>query len=116
MTAIVAVIISEQQWFKKLTIKINNKTFNNNIWEDIIDYKNGTTLKITCKDKTYIGIFVAHEEKNSVFWIVLKDYIIVDGERTLKANEYEDPCLLVVNSKDVNSIELFYSKKNNLIF
>ena len=44
LTAILAVIISEQQWFKKLTIKINNKTFNNNIWEDIIDYKKTVQL------------------------------------------------------------------------
>lgn len=120
--SIIFVFISETSVLNRLTTKINSKTVHDDIWQDVIDYKNGTTLRFILDDLICCGILVAHEEKGNDSWFVLKDYVITENGKTLYAEDLIDreiniyDCMIAINMKDVKRVELFYGKpKETLI-
>ena len=110
--SIICVIISEIKIINELSLKINNKSIHDDIWNDVIDYRNGTTLRFVCEDCVYQGILVEHEEKGADSWFVLEDYIVEENDTIYKAKEMGMPCKIMVNLKDAKRVELYYGVKH----
>lgn len=121
---IVAALILSCVWSKlnlnRIIDKINHKSINNCIWDDIIDYDLGTTLKVFLKDDiTFIGKLISREEKENDSWFVLIDYITIDN----KGNEYESRKACEPNGfistlafplSEVKYIELYYTEQTQI--
>lgn len=99
-------------WFKKITLKIFHKTLYDDIWQDVFDFKNGTNLKITIKDKPYyiIGHYRFSEEKGEESWMALSAY----GKYSKEKNESIGQCyhdkenvIITIRMSDVEQIEVF---------
>lgn len=110
ISSIILAIISECKFVNRLFMKINYKSIHNDIWQDTIDYENGTTLKITCNDGVYTGILVAHEENGNDSWFVLEEYTVEEENSEYESNDIPYKCRLAINLKNVNRIELFYGE------
>lgn len=92
-------IISQRKWFRKITIKLFHKTFNNDIWRDVFDLEKGSNLKVYLKEKDYyvIGHLKNYEEKGNDSWIALNSFAKFDKETN--KNYKNEPSYL--NKKDV---------------
>ena len=107
-TSVILVIISESHIVNKLLLKINNKSIHDNIWHDIIDYRNGTSLRVVCDDAIYTGILVGHEEKGIDSWFVLEDYIVNEGNEFYSSEDMTIKSRIVLNFKNIKRVELYY--------
>jgi hypothetical protein len=117
--SIFCVFISERKWFNNIWISINNKSIHDNVWQDIIDFNRGTSLRIICDKENIIygGILDCYEEKGLDSWFVLKDYVIEykDG-KTVDSRNILQESRISVNLKTVDRIELYYGgSKTNII-
>jgi hypothetical protein len=112
LLSIACVYISERKWFNRFMIFINNKSVHSDIWHDIIDYDNGTALRIVCDKENiiYSGTLDCHEEKGNDSWFVLKDYVIeyIDG-KSVDSRKISSNTKIAVNLKSVDRIELYYT-------
>lgn len=107
LLSILATVLSELKITNKLFQSINHKSIHNDVWLDLIDYKNGTTVKIDTQNGTYTGILCAHEEKGLDSWFVISNYIYMEnGEEHDCSNNVYNP-KLAINLKDVKHIEIF---------
>ena len=95
--------------------KFAHKSFNDDIWRDIVDYDKGTTFKVFLKGNEiiYIGKLIAHEEKGLDSWFALKDYTCMymdEGTTTYEfdSTEIDMPSIAVINFRDIERAELFY--------
>lgn len=66
-------MIYRTEWLKNFCAKIFRKTPHKDIWNDVIDFKNGSSVKAYIKDKPYYVIgYVKHiEEKGSDSYIAI---------------------------------------------
>lgn len=110
--AIITVIVTEIKCINRILLRINNKSIHDDIWQDIIDYKNGTTLRLTCSDTIYIGELVGHEEKGNDSWFVMKDFIVNGKNEEYDSKDMDCYSRIAINLKNVDRIELFYGKQN----
>lgn len=108
--SIILALISECKFVNILVMKINYKSIHNDIWQDTIDYKNGTTLKMTCNNGVYTGVLVAHEENGNNSWFILEDYTVTENNEEYESKNIPYKCSLAINLKDVKRIELFYGE------
>lgn len=115
LLSIIFVILSEVKYINKMFMRINFKSMHDDIWQDVIDYKNGTTLRFICEDVVYIGRLVEHEEKGNDSWFILKDYII-EGDTDYSAKDIPYPTKIAVSLKDVKRVELYYGIKEKSKF
>lgn len=104
------------QWILYYT---NNKSVHEDIFDDIIDYKKRTMMKIYIKssDVYYLGRFSFREEKGLESWIVLIDYYCLDrsDNRILFDPEADDLISSVaINSKDVERLEIIYERDSDV--
>lgn len=106
--SILSVVLSEQKRTNSIIMKINHKSIHDDIWQDIIDYKNGTTLRFVCENAIYTGILVEHEEKGSDSWFVLDDYIVEENKIKYSSADMEYPSRIAINLKNVKRVELYY--------
>lgn len=111
LLSVFLVIITELKSVNRLLSYINHKSIHNDIWQDVIDYKNGTTLRLICDNAIYTGVLLIHEEKGNESWFILEDYIVEEDNTEYKAGDNPYPTRLAVNLKDVKRIELFYAKE-----
>lgn len=109
--SILCVIMSELKIMNKIPLKINHKSLHDDIWQDVIDYRNGTTLRFTCNNVVYTGKLLWHEEKGKDSWFAIAEYIIEENNIKRKAKDMSYPTVLVINMKDVNRVEVFYGKQ-----
>jgi len=90
----------------------SNKTIHEDIWRNIIDYKNGTILKIYLKSQSaiYIGKLAIHEERSLDSWFVLKDYICMYLEKNeeFDSSLCPQPTAVAINLNEVERVELLY--------
>lgn len=89
---------------------LNNKSLHDNIWDDVIDYKNGTTVRAICNDVEYVGYLEYHEEKGNDSWMVLRDYIIYEDEEYRDAADFEYPSRIAIKMGDIKRLELYYAE------
>lgn len=104
---------------QKLLYNTNNKSINEDIFDDIIDYNMSTMMQIYLKssDVYYIGKFVFREEKGLDSWIVLIDYCTVDKKTNgaiYNSNDSGLSSTVAVNLRDVERIELIYEKDSEV--
>lgn len=109
--AILIAKLSENIYVNNWIQKIINKSIHDDIWQDVIDYNNGTTLRLVCSDATYTGVLVCHEEKGNDSWFVLEDYIVSENGYSYKSEDLKYPARLAINIGSVKRIELFYSNE-----
>lgn len=108
--AIVLIYISESKYVKSLYKHINFKSTHEDIWKNTIDYKNGTTLRIFSNNVVYTGILERHEEKGHDSWFVLTKYIVEDNGMEFDSTTIPYDSKIAINIKNVDRIELYYTK------
>lgn len=108
--SVICVAIFESKSARNLSLNINNKTLHDDIWNDIINYKDGTSLRVVCDDSVYTGILVCHEEKGTDSWFVIKDYIVEEPNRKYTSKKFTFKARLAINMKNVKRVELYYGE------
>lgn len=112
--SIISSIIYKMKWFYSLVSKINNKAVNENMFLNILDFKNGNSVRvITKKNISYIGTLVQLEENGMDSWIGLADYIISKMENNEDIYDSIDSPrkpIVAINFSNIESIEIFYDK------
>lgn len=108
--SIITVFITEVKIINKTLLHINNKSIHDDIWQDVIDYKNGTTLRLICDNTIYTGVLVGHEEKGNDSWFILEDFIVEDKDNYYKSEDMSCYARIAINLKNVDRIELYYGE------
>ncbi|MFR7443065.1 MAG: hypothetical protein ACLUUO_05720 [Sellimonas intestinalis] len=89
----IALIVS-RKWFSNVMVYWFHKTTNDDIWREVINWKDGSNLKIYLKDQEYylIGHQKNMEEKGEESWIAISAF----GKFDKKTNENyrEEPSYL----------------------
>lgn len=106
--SLIFVFISELHIVNKVLVKINYKSIHDDIWQDVIDYRNGTTLRIVYDNAIYTGILAGHEEKGNDSWFILDDYIVDENGVSYKSKDIKFRSRVALNIKEAKRIELFY--------
>lgn len=113
--SIICIKCTEGSKFNKYFRMINHKSTHEDIFSDVIDYKNGTTLRIVCNDWVYTGKLLFHQEKGKNSWIILADYIIESGEDIRNSADISYPTTIMLRLSDVMHIELYYNEENTVL-
>lgn len=115
--SIICVKFTEGSKFNKYFRMINNKSTHDNMFSDVIDYKNGTTLRIMCNDYICTGKLLFHEEKGKDSWIVLTDYIIEteSDESDINSTDVSYPSIVMLRISDIKYIQLYYNENNTIL-
>lgn len=119
LLAIILTHFKKTKQFARLLYKINNKSINNDIFDDIIDYDKRTMMNIYIKssDIYYVGRFSFREENGIDSWITLVEYCCVDKKTN---NKLFDPskgelCSSVtINLNNVERIEIIYENDSDV--
>lgn len=109
----IALIVS-RKWFSNVMVYWFHKTTNDDIWSDVINWRDGSNLKIYLKDQEYylIGHQKNMEEKGEESWIAISAF----GKFDKKTNENyrEEPSYLddenviyTVRLSDIEHMEIF---------
>lgn len=109
----IALIVS-RKWFSNVMVYWFHKTTNDDIWREVINWKDGSNLKIYLKDQEYylIGHQKNMEEKREESWIAISAF----GKFDKKTNENyrEEPSYLddenviyTVRLSDIEHMEIF---------
>lgn len=98
--------------FSELSAKFFRRTMHNSIWEDIVDFKNGTNLKVHLKNKDYcvVGHFSYVEESTKNPWLSISGYGIYtdDTNEPIEARYLNNEEMsMMVKMDDVDYIEIF---------
>ena len=109
----ICIVKLRETFLPNLVYKINHKTINTDIFDDVMDYDENTYMKIYLKNSSryYIGRFCNREEKGLDSWIALTNYIAVDNvTNDVKNNPKEDglKSSVIINLREVERIELVY--------
>ncbi len=110
VSSIIVVFVTEIKCINKILLHINNKSLHDDIWQDVIDYRNGTTLRFICGNTIYTGVLVGHEEKGNDSWFILEDFIVEDNDNHYEAEDMPYRARIAVNLKNVDRVELYYGK------
>ena len=104
---------------KKALSKIANKSQNNNIWNDIIDHKFGTSLILYPSfnnDSYIVGTLVEYEENGTESWFALQDYFVYEnGNKRASSDDYSHPAIIAVQLSHVDHVEVLYPRENSEI-
>lgn len=112
--SIVLSILFTCKWFSKLMVILFHKTPNENIWRDVLDFKNGSNLKIYLKNENYyvIGHHRNLEEKGTESWITLSGFAKFDkntNENYMNEPSYinDESVTYMIRLADIEHIEIF---------
>lgn len=97
----------------------NNKSINEDIFDDVIDYKKRTMMSIYLKssDIYYLGKFSFREEKGLDSWFVLINYYCLskkDNQVIFDPDKDNLKSSVVINLKDVERIEIVYENDSEI--
>lgn len=100
---------------RMILYKVNNKSVNNDIFDDVIDYDRRTNMMVYLRNSPllYIGRFLYREEKGINSYIALIDYACLstkDGQAIFDPDKSDMLSTVVINLKDVERIQLQYEK------
>lgn len=112
--AIIVSIIFTCNWFSNFMIFLFHKTPNEDIWRDVLDFKNGSNLKIYLKNENYyvIGHYKKLEEKGEELWITLSGFAKFDkktNENYMNEPSYinDESVTYMIRLTDIEHIEIF---------
>lgn len=113
LSAICITFLKQTRFIKDIMVRFNNKSVNDDIFDDVIDYEKRTIMAVYLKnsDIFYSGKFGFREEKGNDSWICLFDYIVVDKENNEEVYNPEASNLkssVVIPLSNVERIELVY--------
>ena len=111
--SLITVVISELKFVNKIITKINHKTIHGDIWQDVIDYKKGTTMSFIYENTEYTGVLDLHEEKGNDSWFILDNYVIKENGGTYCARDMRVKSKLAVNLNGIKRIELYYGNEDD---
>ncbi len=99
------------KWFCSILVKFFNQSSLNSIWQKVINYENGTNLKVYLKNQPFyfIGHYDAHEKTENDPWFSVKGYIKYDIETDDVISDYRghEEIFIVFNLSEVATIEVF---------
>ena len=102
---------------KKALSKFANKSQNNNIWNDIIDHKFGTSLILYPSfnnDSYIVGTLVEYEENGTESWFALQDYYVYEnGNKRASSDDYSYPAIIAVQLSHIDHVEILYPSENS---
>jgi len=119
LLALFCTYFKKTKLFTKLLYSINNKSVNDDIFDDIIDYAKKTMMKVYIKSSNvyYIGRFSFREENGINSWISLIEYYCVDKNTNKKIFDPEQGGLsssVVINFNNIERIEIIYEKDSDV--
>ncbi len=110
---LIAFIVS-RKWFSNVMVRLFHKTANEDIWRDVIDWENGSNLKIYLKDKDYylIGHQKNLEEKGEESWLAISAFGKFDKETNKNYKEEpshldDESVIYTVRLSDIEHVEIF---------
>ena len=117
--AVILTYIKKTGYLQKLFYNINNKSINDNIFDDIIDYEKQTRMNIFLKSSNiyYSGRFAMREEKDLDSWIILTDYCRINKETINVIFDPDDEGLkstVAINLHNIEYIEIMYENDSNV--
>lgn len=110
--------VARLPFFKSVLSKIVRKTLNDDIFNDVLDLKKGTTLIVYIKNSPYyyLGDFKIRDEHGEDSIIGITHYTIYDkssNEVIRNGDDFENGSLIVFHLKDIESIEFVYSENSD---
>jgi len=108
---------------KRLMRFWGNKSINNSIWRDVVDFEQGTRILASMAGSNYgyLGFLLEIEENGLDSWLALTDWIKVEldkNDKMIASSSYtSDPEIktsLVLRLSDVRSVTLFYDKSTKV--
>lgn len=114
--SLLSIGVLKLECIKRILLHINHKSQYKSIWDDLIDYKDGTTVFVSMRDQNvgYCGRLFEIEENGTDSWFALSDYCKVDPNTyEILQNPSGDqgpPTLLTLNLHDISAIELYYNQ------
>lgn len=117
--AFVTTRLLKSKLLRKLLYNTNNKSINNNVFDDIIDYEEPTMMSIYLKssDVYYVGKYCYHEEKGLDSWIVLINYCCVnrsDNKIIYDPQKDSHRSTVMINLNDIERIENIYEENSEV--
>ena len=111
--AIIATLLKRSTFVGKIVSKINNKTLDDDIFDNVIDYEKQTFMAVYLKtsDIYYLGRFTYREEKGNDSWICLSDYGVIKkgtDEEICDPDKANLKSSVVIPLSNVERIELIY--------
>ena len=111
VVSIIFALLFRSVWFSKALAIFFNKTPNDDIWMDILDFKKGSNLKIYERGKDYYvtGHHFVNEEKGSDSWFAITAYSKKNfqNDDIIEDHSKDDKAIFVVRLCDVEHIEIF---------
>ena len=119
LLALLLTYIKNSKIFIRLLRKLNHKSINDDIFDDIIDYDKITMMQVYIKssDIYYIGRFSFREENGLNSWISLIYYVCVDrktNEVLFDPEEAKHDSSVAIKLCDVERIEIIYSEDSEV--
>ena len=119
ITAFFVTYIKKIKFIRNLLYKTNNKSVNDDIFDDIIDYEEPTMMSVYIKnsDVYYIGKYCFREEKGLDSWIVLINYCSVNRKNNdiiYNPQEMNKKSTVMINLHDVERIENIYEDNSKV--
>ena len=109
--SIICALVVRAGWFSKLLVALFHKTPNDNIWMDIIDFKEGSNLKIYEKGKDYyiIGHHYANEEKGNDSWFAVTAFSKAkrEDDTIFENHSGNEKAVLAIRLSDIEHMEIF---------
>lgn len=117
--AVICTYLRKTKTFTKILFKINNKSINDDIFDDIIDYDKRTMMRIYIKSSNvyYLGRLAYREENGTNSWISLIDYCSVDkdtDEPIFDPDESNYMSSVAINLNNIERIEIIYENDSDV--
>lgn len=107
-------ILFTRKIFKEIMVKIFHRTPNDTIWKDVLDFENGSALKVYIRNEPYyiIGKHKNQEETGDDPWIALCGFGKFDKNTNENYNNEpsfinDDNAKYVIRFSDIEHIEIF---------
>lgn len=117
LSAILITLLKKIKIFNNFLSRVNHKSINSDIFDDIIDYEKKTIMCIHLKnsDIFYMGTFCIREEKGLESWIVLVDYYELNKDNTIlfNSNKSSKNYSIAINERDIERVECVYEDDSN---
>lgn len=119
LLAIIITWIRNTKLLRIVLYRVNNKSINDDIFDDVIDYDRRTGMFVYLKNSpiVYIGRFLYREENGSDSYIALVDYeclSTVDGETIFNPDKSNMLSTVVINLRDIECIQIDYERDSEV--
>ena len=109
--AVLFALVFRSKCFTKLLVRFFNKTPNDDIWMDVLDFKQGSNLKIYEKGKDYYitGHHFVNEEKGNESWFAVTAYSkkTIQEDKIIEDYSGDEKAIFAVRLSDIDHMEIF---------